>query len=107
MTDDSAIPTLAGASGDVDAARDDDPRWQQSTVPASQHAANSGSHAPEWMLGICNAAGFSLNVTAWQPLSARRCTSVAASSASHSGSTPQGMKRSGYAPHHSSTCQSL
>ena len=76
-------------------------------MPSSQHAANSGSHAPEWMLGIPRPAGFSENVIAWQPFAASRRTSAAAASTSNSGTIPHGMKRSGYAPHHSSTCQSL
>ena len=51
------IGTGGGASGDVLAAFDDDPTWQHSTVPASQHAANSGSQWPEWMLGMPSAGG--------------------------------------------------
>ena len=35
MVDESVIGTLAGASLVVDDAFDDDPTWQQSTVPAS------------------------------------------------------------------------
>ena len=50
---------------------------------------------------------FSENVKAWQPFLAIRRTSAAAFSGSNSGSSPQGMKRPGYAAHHSSTCQSL
>src|SRR3954447_17815665 len=107
MVDDKLIGTGAGASGEVDADFDDDPTWQHSTVPVSQHAANNGSHAVVWMLGMPSPAGFSENVTAWQPLRASRCTSAAASCTSNSGRMPHGMKRSEYAPHHSSTCQSL
>ena len=51
-------------------------RGSTATVPSSQHAANSGSHAPEWMLGIPSPAGFSENVIAWQPFAARRRTSA-------------------------------
>src|SRR5690349_24121336 len=97
--------TGGGASGPVDADFDDDPTWQHNTVPVSQHAAKSGSHASVWMLGMPRPAGFSENVTAWQPLSASRWISFAHSSTSKSGRMPQGMNRSGYAPHHSSTCQ--
>src|SRR6187200_3326376 len=97
IADERFIATGGGASGDVLADFDDEPTWQQSTVPVSLHAANSGSQCPEWMLGMPRPAGFSENVTAWQPLPARRCTSLAASSTSNSGSMPQGMKRSGYA----------
>src|SRR6478752_10206772 len=102
IADDRFIATGGGASGDVLADFDDDPTWQHNTVPVSLHAANSGSQWPLWMLGMPSPAGFSENVTAWQSLSARRCTSFAASSTSNSGSMPQGTKRSGYAPHHSS-----
>src|SRR5437762_10222586 len=89
------ILTLGGASLAAGAERDDDPTWQHSTVPTSQHAANSGSQAPEWIDGICSASGFSENVTAWQPLAASRRTSAAAFSTSNSGRMPHGMKRSG------------
>src|SRR3954470_15903633 len=101
------MATPAGASVEDMAARDEEPRWQHSTVPVSLQAAKSGSHAPEWIDGMSRASGFSENVTAWQPLAARRRSSAAALSTSNSGRIPQGMKRSGYAPHHSSTCQSL
>src|SRR5262245_14703450 len=107
IVDDNVIGTLAGASLVVDDAFDEEPTWQHSTVPSSSHAAKSGSQFPEWIDGMFSASGFSLKVTAWHPFAARRCTSLAASSASHSGRIPHGMKRSGYAPHHSSTCQSL
>src|SRR6516165_10346061 len=107
MTDDRLMPTDGGASGVVDADFEEDPTWQHSTVPSSEQAAKSGSQWPEWMDGMRSAAGFSENVTAWHPLEARRCTSSAALSTSKSGRSPQGMNRSGCAPHHSSTCQSL
>src|SRR6516165_1211463 len=107
MIDERLMPTEGGALGVVEADFDDDPTWQHSTVPSSEQAANSGSQWPEWIEGMRRAAGFSENVTAWHPLAARRCTSAAALSTSKSGRIPQGMKRSGWAPHHSSTCQSL
>src|SRR5581483_4291912 len=107
MVDDRFIGTGGGASGVVDADFDDEPTWQHSTVPVSQHAANNGSHASVWMLGMPSPTGFSENVTAWQPIAARRWISFAASSTSKSGRMPHGMNRSGCAPHHSSTCQSL
>ena len=103
----SAMVTLGGASVDTCAPRDDEPTCEHSTVSVSHAAANSGSQKSEWIDGICSASGFSENVTACTPLSARRWISPAASSASNSGRMPHGMKRSGYAPHHSSTCQSL
>src|ERR1700730_3271776 len=106
MTDDRFIGTGGGASGAVDALFDDEPTWQHSTVPTSEQAAKSGSHASVWMLGIPRPAGFSENVTAWQPLAARRRTSAPAFSASNNGRMPHGMNRSGCAPHHWSTCQS-
>ena len=59
MVDDRFILTLAGASDAAGAERDDEPTWQHSTVPTSQHAAKSGSQAPEWMDGIRSASGFS------------------------------------------------
>src|SRR5262245_44854399 len=52
IVDDSVMRTLAGASSDAAAVRDDDPTWQHRTVPSSQHARNSGSHAPEWIDGM-------------------------------------------------------
>src|SRR4051794_29497606 len=67
ITGESIMRTLGGASFDVCADRDDEPTWQHSTVPSSEHAANSGSQYPEWIDGICSASGFSENVTAWQP----------------------------------------
>src|SRR5215470_3091704 len=107
MTDDRFIGTGGGASGTVDAAFDDDPTWQHRTVPSSEQAAKRGSQASVWMLGIPITTGFSENVAAWQPFAASRRTSAAASPASKSGRMPQGMNRSGWAPHHASTCQSL
>src|SRR6185436_19713477 len=93
----SDIGTAVGASATVVAPFDDDPTWQHSTVSVSAQAANSGSHAPLWIDGAPIAAGFSEYVTAWQPLSARRRTSLADSSMSKYGRIPHGMNRSGYA----------
>jgi hypothetical protein len=66
MADDKLIATLGGASEDAItlALRLAEPTWQHSTVPSSFAAANNGSHAPEWIVGMCSASGFSLNVTA-------------------------------------------
>ena len=50
--------------------------------------------------------GFSVKVSECTPFFARRRTSSAASWGSHSTGSPIGMKRPGYLPHHSSTCQS-
>src|SRR5438105_378632 len=85
ITGDSIIFTLAGASLDVCDDRDDEPTWQQSTVPSSEQAANSGSQYPEWMDGMRRASGFSENVTAWHPLAASLRTSLAARSTSKRG----------------------
>src|SRR2546429_2829986 len=95
ITGDSIILTLDGASLDVFAMRDDDPTWQHSTVPSSEQAPNNGSQYPEWIEAILRASGFSENVTAWQPLVARRRTSLAARSTSKRGRIPQGMNRPG------------
>src|SRR4029079_6889392 len=43
MVDDIVMRELAGASGESVAERDDEPRWQHSTVPQSTAAAKSGS----------------------------------------------------------------
>src|SRR6516225_10029626 len=107
IIDDAVIITLGGASIDTWGDRDAEPTWVHSSVLFSQTASNSGYQYLVWMLGICNASGFSENVTAWQPLSASLLTSLAASTTSYSGRMPHGMNRPGYAPHHSSTCQSL
>src|SRR3954466_8790480 len=104
MLDDRFIATGGGASADVLDAFDDDPTWQQSTVPSSEHAANSGSHARVWMLGMPRPVGFSENVTGGPPLPARGCASWAAPSAANSGRIPHGMNRAGGAPPPSSTC---
>src|SRR5215211_1410582 len=64
IAEDRFMGTGGGASGAVDALFEDDPTWQHSTVPVSEHAANKGSHASVWMLGMPRPAGFSENVTA-------------------------------------------
>src|ERR1700691_417749 len=95
MADESPMATETGASGEVEAALDEEPTWQQSTVLTSEQAAKSGSQWPEWIDCICKAVGFSENVAGGPPLSGRRRTSCAALSTSKSGRIPQGMKRSG------------
>src|SRR5580692_4476841 len=95
MADDRPMATEAGASGEVEAAFDDEPTWRHSTVPTSEQAANNGSQWPEWIDGMWRAAGFSEKVTARHPLAARRRTSMAALSTSKRGRMPQGMNRSG------------
>ncbi len=103
----SAMVTLGGASVDTCAPREEDPTCVQSTVSVSHAAVKTGSQKSVWIDGMFSASGFSENVTACTPLAESRWISPAASSASHMGRIPQGMKRSGYDPHHSSTCQSL
>src|ERR1700689_225688 len=88
IADDVVILTLAGASVAAGMLRDDEPTWQHSTVPTSGAGAKSGSQFPEWIDGMLSASGFSENVTAWQPLPARRRTSVAARSTSKRGRIP-------------------
>ena len=95
IIDDAVICTLGGASVDTCGDRDAEPTCVHSTVLFSQTASNNGYQYLVWMLGICNASGFSENVTAWQPLSASRLTSLAASATSYNGKMPQGMKRPG------------
>src|SRR5580693_8256070 len=107
MREDRLMPTDGGASGVVEADFEEEPTWQHSTVPSSEQAPKRGSQWPEWMEGMWRAAGFSENVTAWHPFAAKRLTSAAALSTAKSGRMPQGMNRSGWAAHHSSTCQSL
>jgi hypothetical protein len=43
MTEDRLMPTDGGASGVVEADFEEDPTWQQSTVPSSEQAAKRGS----------------------------------------------------------------
>jgi hypothetical protein len=99
---------MNGASGEVPGMRDDDPMCMHTTVSVSWHAANIGSHLPEWIDGNPSGYGFSENVMAWLPLAAQRRTSSAARSASHSGTMVSGMSRPLASPaHHSSIIQSL
>src|SRR6202000_842871 len=95
IIDDAVIWTLGGASVDTCGDRDAEPTWVHNTVWFSQTDSNSGDQYLVCMLGICNASGFSENVTAWQPLSASRLTSLAASATSKSGKMPHGMNRPG------------
>ena len=92
--DEIPMATETGASGEVEAALDEEPTWQQSTVLTSEQAAKSGSQWPEWIEGICSVVGFSEKVTAWHPCRPGR-TSCAALSTSKRGRIPQGMNRSG------------
>ena len=98
----------AGASGDVGAPCDDEPTWQHSTVSVSH--ARGEQRIPE--VGVDRRHLQRLGVLRERDRVARPCRRgggppSAASSASHIGRIPHGMNRSGYAPHHSSTCQSL
>ena len=56
---------------------------------------------------VLAAAGFSVKVSACTPFFETRRTSAAHASASQITGIAMGMKRAGYAPHHSSMCQSL
>ena len=56
-------PTAAHR-GSSTAALDEEPTCRHKIVPPSEHAAKSGSQWPEWIEGMCSAAGFSEKVTA-------------------------------------------
>ena len=64
MAEDRFMGTEGGASLEVDALCEEEPIWQQRTVPTSQQAAKRGSHLPEWIEGMSRASGFSEKVTA-------------------------------------------
>ena len=96
-----------GAPGARASTVDDEPMWRQMTVPSSSQAAKKGSQWSPKMWGQPSLAGSSENVTAWQPLAAMRWISLAISPGSQMGGMERGMKRPGWLPHHSSTCQSL
>src|SRR3954471_19146558 len=81
----SAPPTPPGASGDAAGFVDDEPMCMHSVTPVSLQTANSGSHAPEWIVGSFKWCGNSLKQIALHPRPAMRRTSCAASSTSHSG----------------------
>ena len=101
------IITLMGASTEVMVSCDDEPMCRHTTVPSSLTAFQNGSQCWLWKLGQPSFSGFSEKVTARQPLAAIRCTSSAISSGLQIGGMDRGMKRPGWLPHHSSTCQSL
>ncbi len=103
----SVIITSIGASGAVTVSRPDEPRCTLRIVPSSTSARHSGSQCGSWKLGNPSVAGFSVNVSEWQPFCATRRTSAALSSGSQSTGSAIGMNRPGCAPHHSSMCQSL
>ena len=103
----SVIITLIGASIEVITSCDDEPMCRHTIVPSSLHAFQNGSQCSVWKLGQPSFSGFSEKVTAWQPF----CRD-AAHLGRHLVRVPErgnasGMKRPGYAPHHSSMCQSL
>src|SRR6201986_2321725 len=91
INDDIALPnarvalTDGGASGDAAGIFDDDPMCIATTVRVSAHAAKKGSQYPVWIVGRPRWYGSSLKHTACTPRAALRCTSAAASSASHNG----------------------
>src|SRR4051812_43619501 len=96
-----------GASIDVDGIFEPEPMCMHTIVDVSLHAAKNGSQYPEWIDGRPRYGGISLNATARTPRAALRRTSVAASSASHSGTMQSGIIRPSASPHHSPTIQSL
>src|SRR3954447_15612410 len=104
---DRATETSGGASGEADGIFDDDPMCMQTVVLVSWHTAKNGSQYPVWMLGRPRCVGISLKHTARAPRAALRCTSCAASCASHSGMRQSGMSAPPESPHHSSIIQSL
>src|SRR3954465_5061739 len=103
----SVMSTSIGASCAVITSDDDEPMCRQTSVPSSEHACQNGSQCSLWKLGSFSFSGFSENDTAWQPLAARRRTSIAISFGSQIGGGIKGVKRPGYVPHHSWTFQSL
>ena len=66
----NVIITSIGASGAVTASCPDDPRWTLRIVPSSTSARHIGSQCASWKLGSPSVAGFSVNVTEWQPFAA-------------------------------------
>src|SRR6187200_305972 len=101
---------MKGESGDVDGILDDDPMCMHNVVSVSWSEAKNGSQKRSLSCtdGSPSGYGFSLNATAWLPLSAQRRTSAAARSASHSGMIVSGMSLAVPSPaHHSSIIQSL
>src|SRR5262245_4255898 len=101
---------MNGASGDVDGIFDDDPMCMQSVVSVSWSSAKNGSQKRSWSWtdGSPSGYGFSVNATAWLPLSAHRRTPAAATPASHNGTIVSGTSLPVPSPaHHSSIIQSL
>src|SRR3974390_1348920 len=90
--------TSMGASGAVWIINPSDPIWTHTTVSQSSQAAQKGSQWSECREGSPRVYGFLENATAWQPRSAIRRISLAASSGSHKGTRQIGMNRPGYAP---------
>ena len=85
----SVISTSIGASSTVITSCDDEPMCRHTTVPSSLHACQNGSQCSVWKLGQPSFAGFSENVTAWQPFAATRRTSSAISCGSHIGGSDE------------------
>lgn len=81
--------------------------WQFSTTRSRSQISQSGSHSGRWMPGRPIPAGFDAKLMARQPLSSTRSISSTVSATSHIGTSAIGMNRVGWAPHHSSMCQSL
>src|SRR5258705_10101760 len=99
----SVIVTANGASGAVDGAWPEEPKWTDSGMSASSSAENSGSQWSVWKDGRPSGTGFSGKVTVRAPLAAVRSTSATHAWTSHRGSMTIGTNRSGAAAHHSSS----
>jgi hypothetical protein len=91
----SVIITSGGESAAGIDSRPDEPMCTDITVFVSHSARQSGFQYSLWKLGYPRAAGFSVNVSEWQPLAATRRTSLAQSSASQIAGSAIGMNRPG------------
>ena len=89
----NAIDTSGGASALVRGNFDDEPTCMFTTVAVSSHASHNGAQKSVKMLGRSRSVGLSVKQIACAPLSAHRRTSLAASSASQSGTNVSGIKR--------------
>src|SRR5262249_1661064 len=107
LTPHNAMPTDGVVSGDGFNKPDDVPMTIDNGKPVSAAAANTGSHCPLGNEGSPSGYGFSTKMMPFEPLAAQRSISCTASWVSHNGINVWGMKRSGYAAHHSSSIQSF
>jgi hypothetical protein len=84
-----------------------DPKCRPTGMSAASQASQNGSQKPVWNDGSPSGTGLSAKLTARKPFPASHSTSAAASAASHTGTIPSGMNRSGAAAHHSSMLNSF